>query len=81
MGLATEQETVCWVAFADRLRGCIRSGDTAARLGGDEFILLLEEVSRSEEATEVADRIATLLREPISVGDRDVIVNASIGVA
>jgi diguanylate cyclase (GGDEF)-like protein/PAS domain S-box-containing protein len=69
------------VAFADRLRGCIRSGDTAARLGGDEFILLLEEVSGSEEATEMADRIAELLRAPISVGDREVIVTASIGVA
>jgi len=63
------------------LRGCIRSGDTAARLGGDEFILLLEDVSATGEATDVADRIAELLRTPISVGDREVIVTASIGIA
>jgi diguanylate cyclase (GGDEF)-like protein/PAS domain S-box-containing protein len=80
-GLGHEAGDRLLVAFADGLRGCIRSGDTAARLGGDEFILLLEEVSGSEEATDVADRIAALLRAPISVGDRDVIVTASIGVA
>ncbi len=68
------------VAFADRLRGCVRAGDTAARLGGDEFTLLLEDVNTSGEATEVTDRIAELLREPISIGDREVVVGASIGI-
>ena len=29
------------VAVGDRLRGCVRPGDTVARLGGDEFAILL----------------------------------------
>ena len=69
------------VAFADRLRGCIRAGDSTARLGGDEFIFLLEDISASTEATEVAERVAEVLRAPLSVGDREVIVSASIGIA
>ena len=68
------------LAFANRLRGCVRSGDTAARLGGDEFVLLLEEVETSAQAIEVADRTARLLREPLSIGDREVVVSSSIGV-
>jgi diguanylate cyclase (GGDEF)-like protein len=30
---------------ADRIRSCLREGDTAARLGGDEFAILLEDGS------------------------------------
>jgi diguanylate cyclase (GGDEF)-like protein len=69
------------VAFAEHLRGCVRAGDTAARLRGDEFILLLEHIASSSEATDVAERIAELLHAPISVGDRQVVVTASIGIA
>jgi GGDEF domain-containing protein len=44
-------------AVAARLRGCLRSADTAARLGGDEFALLLEEVVDPSEGERVASRV------------------------
>jgi diguanylate cyclase (GGDEF)-like protein/PAS domain S-box-containing protein len=69
------------VTLAARLRACIRPQDTAARLGGDEFIVLLEEVVRSSEASQVAERIAESLRAPFAVGHLDVVVTVSIGVA
>src|SRR5829696_301268 len=40
-------------AVADRLRGCLREGDTAARLGGDEFALLLDRTGGEEDALAV----------------------------
>jgi diguanylate cyclase (GGDEF)-like protein len=66
---------------ADRLRGCLRPGDTAARLGGDEFTILLEDVTRLDDVTAVADRLLLSLRQPITLHGRDVFVTASIGIA
>jgi len=66
------------LAVADRLRVCLREGDTAARLGGDEFGVLLEEAS---QATPVSERVREALREPISIADNDVCVTASIGIS
>ena len=69
------------VAVAGRLANSLRAGDTAARFGGDEFAVLLEEISGLEEASQVAERIITELRQPWAVGDHEVQVHASIGIA
>lgn len=67
--------------IARRLEPCVRSGDTLARLGGDEFTILLSGVSDREIATRVAERIQRALQAPFSLGDREVFVSASIGIA
>ena len=69
------------VAIAGRLRACLRQVDTAARLGGDEFTVLLEDLSSESEAMAIADRIAIALRAPLLLGDREVFVKVSIGIA
>jgi diguanylate cyclase (GGDEF)-like protein len=69
------------LAVAERLRNCLRSGDTAARLGGDEFTVLVEDVGQLSELTEVAERIAEALRRPIQLDGRQVVASASIGIA
>ena len=68
-------------AVADRLRGCLRSGDTPARLGGDEFAVLLEDAPDTQAVVEVAERILDALHEPIVVEGREVYARASIGIA
>ncbi len=67
-------------AVAARLRGCLRSADTAARLGGDEFAILLEELCEDDEADRVAARILDTLRRPFSVHGEPVQIAVSIGV-
>ncbi len=69
------------VEVAQRLRLCVRGGDTVARLGGDEFTILLEVIDDEAQADLVAERIGEALRTPVRLGDRDVFVSASIGVA
>jgi diguanylate cyclase (GGDEF)-like protein len=66
---------------AARLVAAVRAGDTTARFGGDEFAILLEDVEAREVAEQVANRILSALRAPLSVAGRDVFVTASIGIA
>jgi diguanylate cyclase (GGDEF)-like protein/PAS domain S-box-containing protein len=67
---------------ADRLRACLRAGDTAARLGGDEFAVLLEGCAENgEDAAGVAERIGNAFARPFNLESREAFVTASIGIA
>jgi diguanylate cyclase (GGDEF)-like protein/PAS domain S-box-containing protein len=68
-------------AVGDRVRGCVREGDTLARLGGDEFTLLLPGLSQAADATRAAEKVLAALREPFSIGVRELLVTASLGVS
>jgi len=69
------------VTMAQRLQGCVRPGDTVARLGGDEFTVLLEGINGIADAIRVAQRIAEQSLTLYSIGDRQVAVTASVGIA
>jgi diguanylate cyclase (GGDEF)-like protein len=66
---------------AQRLRACVKEGDTVSRLAGDEFTVILRNVADSESAAVVAERIIDSIRVPVSLGGRDHFVQASIGIA
>ncbi len=78
--LGHEQGDHLLVEVGRRLEAALRMGDTAARLGGDEFTLLLEDGTPSD-AVAVAERVVRELAQPIQLGDRTVVVSASLGVA
>ncbi len=65
---------------AERLRDCVRPGDLVARLGGDEFALLLRDIDGAG-AAQIAQRVVTALGSPIMLGDHELLVQASIGLA
>jgi diguanylate cyclase (GGDEF)-like protein len=65
---------------AERLRGCLAPGDLAARLGGDEFAVLVSEVAAEAEAVAKGERLASILRTPVTVSGREVLARASVGV-
>jgi diguanylate cyclase (GGDEF)-like protein/PAS domain S-box-containing protein len=66
---------------AQRLQQCVRGGDTVARLGGDEFTILLERLSSEDEVQMVLGRIQKFFSSPIKIGDQEVAIGGSLGVA
>ncbi len=65
---------------AERLLATVRKTDSVARMGGDEFIVLLNDLTGSDQAERVAAKIVAALSVPISVGELEVPVSVSIGV-
>jgi diguanylate cyclase (GGDEF)-like protein/PAS domain S-box-containing protein len=66
--------------IAERLHAQVRPSDTLARLGGDEFAVLVENLGEFD-VTELADRLLTAVRQPVTLGGRELACTASIGVA
>lgn len=68
------------VLAAQRLKDALAAGDLLARLGGDEFLVVMEGVD-TPAALERAGVLAGALRDPLHLGDTQVSLDASIGVA
>ena len=80
-------------AVAARLKEKLRTGDFVARpaldetgmhfarLGGDEFTVVLADLEDTQTVQAVARRLQTLLGHPFRIGDQEINVTASIGIA
>ncbi|MFI5010262.1 MAG: putative bifunctional diguanylate cyclase/phosphodiesterase [Solirubrobacterales bacterium] len=79
LGHDAGDELLCQVG--ERLRGVLRSTDTAARLGGDEFGVLLCDACDTQRAEVVADKILRAIAEPFPLKGLSLRVTASIGIA
>lgn len=66
---------------AERLRTCLRSGDTIARLGGDEFVLVLENINSQQDVDHIVEKIKTDFEQPFEVNSLSIILGISIGSA
>ena len=80
-------------SVARRLRGQLRATDVVSRmgalaprldvgrLGGDEFTIVVANVEGEPEASSIARRINDVLREPMTIAGRQMVVTASLGMA
>src|SRR5437762_2495491 len=68
-------------SVAERIRRCIREGDTVARFGGDEFTLLIPRIDHVEDAAKIAQKILETLKIPFSISDHELFVTTSIGIS
>lgn len=73
------------VQVAQRMKQCLRSGDTIARLGGDEFVLLVQNLGMerdeaAHEAAVVADKILDVFFSPFRMTTQEFQCGASLGI-
>ncbi|MGI8469445.1 MAG: EAL domain-containing protein [Pyrinomonadaceae bacterium] len=67
--------------IARRLENLLRIGDLLARLGGDEFTILLSELNETNDAVAIAERIQKDLNTPFILGEQEIFMSVSIGIA
>jgi diguanylate cyclase (GGDEF)-like protein len=68
-------------AISSRLRSALGVSDTVARLGGDEFAILLEDIEHETGVSETVEQLLEIISTPLTLDDRDVSVQCSIGIA
>ncbi len=78
-GHAAGDRLLC--AVAERLKSCVRGGDTVARLGGDEFTILLLNIGGITDVETAVNKGLLCLAEPYDLGGYSVTVTASIGIS
>lgn len=66
---------------AEILSETVRADDTVARIGGDEFLLVLGDIENPENVGYVAEKLLNKINSKVTIGDQNVRVSASMGVA
>jgi diguanylate cyclase len=66
---------------AEKLKFEMPADTVIARLGGDEFVVLCENINDALEARLIGQQLRRLLNRPIDLGEKQLTVGASIGVA
>ncbi len=66
---------------ANRLKGGIRANDTLCRIGGDEFIVIIDRFTAIHDLEIIASKLIDILKEPVQLGNTEIIPNASIGIS
>lgn len=78
-GTETGDAVLAQVAF--RIPDVVRTTDTCARLGGDEFAVIIPSLHDVTDVERVAQNIINRLAEPFIVGDEQLFITASVGIA
>ena len=68
-------------SIAERLKRCVRAGDTVARRSSDEFAILLTNLALAQDASIVAGKIFDTLSEPFLLAKHELFVTPSLGIA
>ncbi|MFA7060100.1 MAG: diguanylate cyclase, partial [Pedobacter sp.] len=66
---------------AERLAGCVRSGDTVARQGGDEFVIVISDQTISNYATLIAGKMLEMIAQPFQIKEHELVITCSIGIS
>jgi diguanylate cyclase (GGDEF)-like protein len=66
---------------AERLRDAVNESDVVVRAGGDEFVVVVRSANSPDDVGTLAARIVSRISDPITIGERQFFISASIGAA
>ncbi|AFZ23669.1 PAS domain S-box/diguanylate cyclase (GGDEF) domain-containing protein [Cylindrospermum stagnale PCC 7417] len=69
------------VTIARRLSNSLRASDLVSRLGGDEFTVIIRAIPNEQAAATVAEKLLSIITEPIVLDGYTTSVSASIGIS
>lgn len=69
------------ISVAQTLENLQRESDIIARFGGDEFIIALYDIKHSKNAILKAQKILSVLSQPIDINKHTIAFSASIGIS
>lgn len=69
------------MAVTERMKVCLRDGDTLARLGGDEFTVILPAISKADATIHVARKFLESFARPVNIDGHELQVTGSIGIS
>lgn len=80
LGHALGDQVLC--EFSKRLRDCLPANARLARLGGDEFGIILEHITGSNPACQLARHILSVFSQPLQLqGGMEFTITPSIGIS
>lgn len=68
-------------SFSQRIKDCLRSGDTLARWGGDEFTILLPEIDNADNVANISQGILEKVKKQFKIDPYKINLNISMGIA
>ncbi|WP_432663877.1 EAL domain-containing protein [Wukongibacter baidiensis] len=69
------------IKVGNELQSCVEEQGVVTRFGGDEFLILQSEISSSNDATDLANKILNIFNKPWIIGEHQIYTTASIGIA
>lgn len=69
------------IDVAERIKQTLRVEDTVSRLGGDQFILLIGDITDSDEAVSMIVNLLQVISEKYSYSDYGITITASVGMS
>lgn len=69
------------VQIVERMKSCLPSFVQLARFYGDEFTFLVKDITQTNQAIEVAEKLIQCFHDPFLLGEQKVYLSSSLGIS